>query len=142
MAAIQDFERLPITSVTPAQGAEETADINKVNAFFDLPTTGLVPPCGIASAPGAAAAWTSEPPNTTEGILVGPLQRAVSVLAKDASTDPCIPAAIADLENLESATAADVAASAGETTGGKSNLFGADIAYLNDFFQSQVLTSG
>jgi hypothetical protein len=142
IAAIEDFERLPITSVTPSQDAEATADVNEVNTFFGLPTTGTVPSCGVLSDGAAVAAWSSEPPDTTSGILVAPLQRAVSDLRSGAGSNPCTPAAIADLENLESATAADIAASAGETTGGTPSLFGAGIAFLNDFFQSPVLTSG
>ena len=119
IAAIEDFERLPITSVTPSQDAEATADVNEVNAFFGLPTTGTVPSCGVLLrmqlrvAAGAANLRTPRPASSSLRCSVPcPTRRS------GAGSNPCTPAAIADLENLGSATAADIAASAGETTGG------------------------
>jgi hypothetical protein len=141
IAAIEDFEKLPITSVTPSEDAEGNADFQVVNTFFDLPGATDVPSCTNDPGSPAAAAWSSEPANTTSGILLGPLERAVSNLEPRINTNSCFPAAIADLQSLESATRADIVASSAETTGRGSNLYGAEITYLNVLFGTDVLTA-
>jgi hypothetical protein len=80
-------------------------------------------------------AWNTEPHDSTSGIAVAPLRRALADLARQLRLHPDgYPAAIADLRNLASATTADIAASASEFTGGRGTTYGAEIAYLNVFF--------
>lgn len=143
ISSIEDIERLPITSVTPAQDAEFDSDAKVVNAFFDLTPKAVVASCGPDNAPAtaeAAAAWFSEPGTTSSGVVVQPLETAVRDLetqeAEDSTGTSCYPAAIDDLENLESASSAEIAASAGEGTGNDaaSSPIGAEIDYLNEFF--------
>jgi hypothetical protein len=138
IAAIENFETLPLTDNTPAQQARGAADLTKIDRFFRVP---VLTACGVASGAAgraAAAAWDTEPRGISSGIVVGPLRRALADLAQQVKTHPagtsCYPAATADLRNLESATRADIAASAVETTGRGYNLYGAEIAYLNYFF--------
>ena len=140
IAAIENFETLPLTGSTPAQSARAAADLTKIDRFFHVP---LLKACGMASGAAgrtAATAWDTEPRGTSSGIAVGPLRRALADLARQLRTHPagtsCYPAATADLRNLESATKADIAASAAETTGRGYNLYGAEIAYLNYFFNA------
>ncbi len=141
IAAIEDFERLPITSVTPALNAEGGSDIELVNTFFGLPHTTTLDGCGAeqsASTKDAAVAWFTEPDNTTSGVTLGPLTTTVSDLetaeAEDPSGTACYPAAVDDLIGLEAATAADIASSGGPDGSHADNEFGAEIGYLNDFF--------
>jgi hypothetical protein len=138
VAAIENFERLPITDVTPAQDAEGNSDIALVNRFFDL---SQMVSCGFddsASTKDAAIAWFTEPDNTTSGITLGPVKTAVSDLEAAETNDPsmtaCYPAAVADLDDLETATAAAIAASGAPGGNHANTTFGAEIGYLNDFF--------
>jgi hypothetical protein len=141
IAAIEDMERLPITSVTPAQSAEFQSDESLVDDFFRL---GHSPPsCGpdtsTATAP-AAAAWFTEPHDTTSGVAVSPLKTAVADLQRAVTEDPsgsgCYPAAIDDLVDLESATRADIAASEAPGDNHADTSFGDEIGYLNQFFST------
>jgi len=138
VAAIEDFERLPITNVTPAQDAEGNSDIALVNGFFGL---SQMVSCGLddsASTKDAALAWFTEPDNTTSGVAPGPLKTAVADLETAETEDPsetaCYPAAIDDLDGLETATAAAIAASGAPGGNHANTTFGAEIGYLNDFF--------
>ncbi len=137
-AAVEAFERLPITSVTPAQDAEANADIALVNQFFGLSQTRSCGPDQSASTKNAAVAWFSEPDNTTSGVTSGLLQTAASDLESAETEDPsataCYPAAVDDLAGLEVATQADIAASGAPGGNHANNSYGAEIGYLNDFF--------
>jgi hypothetical protein len=140
IAAIHGFESLPLTDTTPAQRRRADADVSKLDRFFHIPVLTM---CGVASGPAARAAaraWETEPDDSTSGIAVGPLRSALADLSRQLKLHPagtsCYPAAMADLRNLESATTADIAASAVEFTGGGGTVYGADIAYLNDFFNA------
>jgi hypothetical protein len=138
IAAIQNLGALPLTDNTPAQRARGAADISEVSRFFHVPplrTCGLT--SGIAAL-AAAAAWNSEPHNTTSGVNVASLRRAAADLARQVRLHlggtSCYPAAIADLRDLETATKANIAASSVEFTGGGGTRYGDEIAYLDTFF--------
>jgi hypothetical protein len=140
IAALRNFESLPLTGNTPAQLRRGDADVRKLGRFFGIP---LVGPCGTASGPAARAAaaeWKAEPRDDTSGIRAEPLRHALADLVRQLHAHPaktsCYPAAIADLSHLETATKADVAASAGEFNGRGGTEYGDDIAYLNDFFRA------
>jgi len=119
IAAIRDFESLPITGVTPELAARVNADTAEVNRFFGLhPTTGAAG-CN-ASGPGmtsAGKAWSREPGNTSSGVLVSPLMQATTDLERGMTTDSgdrsCYPTAIADLGSMESASRSEIAESSG-----------------------------
>ena len=113
------------------------AMIARISRFFYLR---LPENCGFASgtaAPAAVAAWRCEPHDSTSGIAIAPL-RGVADLQQQRRVHPsgtsCYPAALADLRYLESATRADIAASAAEFTGRGGTVYGADIAFLRFFF--------
>jgi hypothetical protein len=140
IAAINNLEQTPLSNITRAERRGAAADFSRIDRFFHLPA---VNNCGVASgtaARAAAAAWNTEPHNSTSGIAAAPLRRALADLAQQLSVHPagtsCYPAAIADLRNLESATKADIRASAVEFTGRGATVFGAEIAYLGVFFDA------
>jgi hypothetical protein len=140
IAAIRNLESIPLTSTTPAERHHAAADLAKLGRFFHAPRLG---PCGIAAgiaARAAVAQWNAEPHDSTSGIATGPLRHARTDLVLQLRAHPavtsCYPAAIADLTHLESATKADIAASAAEFTGHGSTEYGDDIAYLNVFFDA------
>lgn len=156
IAAIEDFERIPLTDVTPAQSAEANADATTVDAFFGMSGSAPGGGCGPTPTPAgmaAAAQWDAEPPTPSSGAVTAPLSRAAADLQQAVEADPadttCYPAAIDDLDRLASAPAADVAASGAAAVGSDTpaGLDGAAIAYLNDFFSvvgnssTDVLTS-
>ena len=120
--AIRDFERLPITSVTPAQNRQGTKDWNVVNQFFGfVPTTKTFygSPTGRA-AHAAAVAWGKQPSDTSHGVSIFELRVAAADLAAAVAARPKLAPlylpAIADLQLLESASRAQVAASNPSTT--------------------------
>jgi hypothetical protein len=116
-------------------GSVGEADATELAAFFDLPATAMDTACGSAFGTSAAAAWDREPANNTSGIIVGPLEQAAADLKQKINTNSCFPAVIADLESLESAKRAEVAASnLNLVTFDGSDLVGAEIAFLNGLF--------
>jgi hypothetical protein len=147
IAAIKDYETLPDTDFTDADAVEARRDSAVILPFFGL--TGSDQSlsggnCNVSwpTAIAATKAWVTEPANTSSGIIVGPLQEAVTYLQQGLTTDSCdksdYPAAIADLQNLESASSADIAASSGLVPSGAyviHTLIGDEIAYLDEFFQ-------
>jgi hypothetical protein len=147
IAAIEDFETLPDSDFTPADAAEARKDGAVILPFFGISESGPSPSYGDCNVPwpndiAATKAWATEPPNTSSGVIVGPLQAAVTHLQQGLTTDACdepaYPAAIADLQNLESASSADIAASSGLVPSGAyliHTLIGDEIAYLDEFFQ-------
>jgi hypothetical protein len=144
IAAIEDFEHLPITDVTRAQDAEAGRDFKKVNTFFDLsrlPWSGI---CGASGPQGMAAAmnWLKEPVGTSFGVIPGPLRTAAADLQEAMNVSPtankyCYPAVIADLEALESASKADIERCFRNSPGRgqeASGLDDAEIVYVDYFF--------
>jgi hypothetical protein len=131
VTAIKRFESMPITGVTPAISDQETAQIATINTFFGLPPTPWPGECE-SSGPGvraAATAWGSEPAQSGTGVVVAPLAKAVNDLRRGLTTDrgdtSCYPAAIIDIQNLESATRTDLS---------REVPYGDEIGYLNQFF--------
>lgn len=143
IAAITGFAAIPITGVTSAESARARTDVARVDRFFGLRhnpwekgclTSGL----GIQ---GAARAWQEEPTGISSGILIAPLQNAAADLTAGLKTDhgdrSCYPAAIEDLENLESATKSEVVRSSRSWSFGDHSAtvsVSAEIAYLHGFF--------
>jgi hypothetical protein len=131
IAAIKKFETMPITDVTPVIGATETAEIAIIDRFFDLPPSTWSGECD-SSGPGkqaAATAWETEPVQRVTEVAIAPLKKAVTDLKRGLVTDTgdksCYPAAIADLQSLESARSADMT---------RNIPYGNEIGYLNSFF--------
>ncbi len=139
IAAIKTFESMPITDVTPVIDAQENAQIATINRFFGLPPSPWPGECD-SSGPGkraATAEWEKEPIQSLAGVAVGPLKKAVTDLrrgrTKDRGDTSCYPAAIVDLQSLESATRAEMT---------KNIPFGYQIGYLNLFFQARQYVLG
>ncbi len=145
IAAIEDIERLPITGVSAAQSAQFTADEATVTAFFDVPSLVSCMPVEDTDTDQAATEWLSEPDNTSSGVVIGPLVAAANDLQEAERADPsatgCYPAAIDDLQGLESASPADIAGSAASGDNHADTPSGAEIAYLNVFFTSNESAS-
>jgi hypothetical protein len=140
---INAYEKIPITSVTPAQDVQANTDIAAVNTFFDIPPGAGQRQCAPPEpgADAATAAWMTEPTMTSSGVDVPALRTAVADLeqaqARDSGATSCYPAAIADLQNLETATPAAIAQSSAAALSGGSSvaaLTGDEITYLNVFF--------
>jgi hypothetical protein len=141
IAALMDYGRLPDTGFTAALNARASADSAVVNAFFHATPDAMG--CFTLIGPEALKAmraWDTEPTNTTHGVRVAPLRRARTDLKHGLSSDKadtaCCPAAIADLQGLDSATPSQIAASSTDTHQVSiiGNLDGYRIAYLNAFF--------
>jgi hypothetical protein len=135
------FEGMPMTGVTPAIGAQEDAQIATINSFFGLhpALTAIGGEC-TAVGPGkkpAASAWATEPVQSLTGVSVAPLKRAVLDLRHGRTTDKgdlsCYPAAIVDLQNLESTTRQEMA---------RNVLVGYEIGHLNQFFENRQYVLG
>jgi hypothetical protein len=133
IAVIKSLESLPLTDNTHAQIRRGRVDLGKISRFFHVRHLGS---CAVSSGMAgraAAAQWSREPSNAVSGVAVRPLLRALADLTEQVRAHPpgtsCYPAAIADLNNLKSATMADIAATRAHWTA-----YAADIAYLNVFF--------
>jgi hypothetical protein len=137
IARLQNYASLPDAMLTPAQSAEATADVDQLNTFFGV--TSAEDDCQLGGGTPAASAWATEPTGTSSGVDVAALQQAAAALGQQTGLDAC-PAGVDDLKALESASAAQVAASAG--SGNVPTVVGDEIAYLNALFQTNVLTSG
>jgi len=85
----------------------------------------------------AASAWATEPVQSLTGVSVAPLKRAVLDLRHGRTTDTgdlsCYPAAIVDLQNLESTTRQEMA---------RNVLVGYEIGHLNQFFENRQYVLG
>lgn len=144
IAAIEDFEGIPLTDATPAQSAEANADAAAVDAFFGLAGSAPGGSCGptpTAAGEAAATQWDSEPTSAAGGVVPGPLEQAAGILQQAVDADPsttgCYPAAVDDLDRLAAAPASDIAASQQAATsapGTPAALDDAAIGYLNEFF--------
>lgn len=154
---IVKFGELPDAMMTPAQSKQFTADITAISSFLGFKkspwTTGCV--SHGAEARAAAQAWSKEPHGTNKGILKSLLRAAAADLTRglriDAGDRSCYPAAIEDLDNLQTATAAEIAATPNADRGsfkdpGAVQVAWADILWLDDWFaftgrDAGVLTS-
>jgi hypothetical protein len=142
---IESFERVPITSETKQQILESHRDWSALNAFFDVEASEAR--IFLNDAPAGALFhragryFDSEPTGLHEGVRVGPLKSAVSALRLEASAQGprgvLYDAAIADLNNLQSAGVAQIAASGSNLL----NPYRQDIDYLNILFETQRLQS-
>jgi hypothetical protein len=137
ISAIRSFERIPLTSVTPAQRRQAAKDVAFVNSFFGIGHAQLVVLARVPSGPGYIAAkkgWEREPPGIEDGVDVPHLMDAVAALERASSKHPVQAllnaAAISDLRDLESATATDIAS----IRRNPDSRIGAEVAFLNSFF--------
>jgi hypothetical protein len=140
IAAIEDFERIPITGVTASDLEETEKDWSEIADFFALPTMRGGPRCStprISTINPAVEQWSSEPAGISSGVRPGPLLAAATDLEAEIGADPggttCFPAAIADLESLAPVTRAAIATS-GRLESNHCSLVGDEIAYLDAFF--------
>lgn len=137
ISAIRSFERIPLTSVTPAQRRQAAKTVAFVNSFFGIGHVQLALLARIPSGPGyiaATKAWEREPPGIEDGVDVPHLMDAVAALERASSKQPMQAlldvGAISDLRSLESATAADIAS----IRRNPDSRIGAEVAFLNSFF--------
>jgi hypothetical protein len=151
IAAIKNFESIPLTSVTPEEGRQAMRDLSSINSFFGIDQHEQALLDRVPSGHHyivAARAWAKEPAGTTSGVSVELLKTAHAALEANSSEDPSLAplyaAATSDLQNLESASKAAIAA----TQRNPDDLLGAEIVYLNAFFgfasdsQAPVLEGG
>jgi hypothetical protein len=143
ITTLEGFERIPITSETTAQMADSHRDWSTLNAFFDVgteqakillhdaPTGSLFRKAGIS--------YGDEPAGIRSGVNPRLLKAAVVDLRQESIDEGpraiLYRAAIADLSNLESASAAAVVESSGHLL----NPYRQDIDYLNALFETQRL---
>ncbi len=144
IATIRDFEDIPLTSESPSQMKDARRDWSRLNAFFKIgPAQAAVlmddGPLG-AYYDMARKAFRGEPQRNRDGVDSTLLKLAVSDLQDEELKQPTrvvvYVAAIDDLENLEGASASEIASSAS----GLDNPYGQDILYLNVFFKTTRLT--
>jgi hypothetical protein len=143
IATMEGFERIPITSETPAQMTAARRDVAALNTFFEVTPREVAIlnhdlPAG-AYFVAARRAFEREPSGVHHGVIVAALQSVVAYLQR-ASTAPAsrsilYTAAIVDARGLEGATISEVAASERSLL----NPYGQDIDYLNVFFRTDRL---
>ena len=141
IAVLKDLETLPDANVSPAQVGEYDRWTAELDNFFDTPASTRSQSCVenvTAQSRAAALMWSQEPAGTSSGVDLSPLQEALGDLKEAAAGTPCYAAAITDLQGLETATAAEVAATAVFTApqSEATMLIGGRIDYLNLFFQT------
>jgi hypothetical protein len=143
IATLNNFESIPITSETTAQMAASHRDWSMLNVFFDVGTSQAkillddVPSGSLFR--DARISYGDEPAGLHSGVNLRLLRAAVIDLRSEASDEGpravLYVAAIADLTNLESASAATIATSGGSLL----NPIRQDVYYLNTLFESQRL---
>jgi hypothetical protein len=140
---IEGFERIPITSETPAQMSASHRDVAALNVFFDVSAHDVAVlnedlPAG-ANYVAARRDFEQEPVGVRRGVKVDALKGVVADLERASKTQPSrsilYTSAIVDARNLERATTNDVATS-GRTL---LNPYGQDVYYLNVFFRTERL---
>jgi hypothetical protein len=140
---IEAFESIPITSETKDQMLESHRDWSLLNAFFDVGTSEARTllddvPAG-AFFDRARRYFDNEPAGLHDGVRVSQLRSAVTALRLEASAQSpravLYDAAIADINNLQSASAAQIAASNSNLL----NPYRQDIDYLNVLFEADQL---
>jgi hypothetical protein len=143
ITTIEAFERIPITSETKTQMLDSHRDWSALNAFFDVGTSDARVLMDDAPAgtffDRARHFFEQEPAGLHSGVGVAVLKSAVGALRMEAeaqnSRAVLYDAAIADLNNLQSASAAQIAASDLNLL----NPYRQDIDYLNDLFETERL---
>jgi hypothetical protein len=140
---IEEFERIPITSETTTQMTDSHRDWSMLNAFFGVGTGQAR--ILLDDAPEgslfrqARVSYGDEPAGIHRGVNLRLLKAAVVDLRRESSDQGSRAilylAAIADLSNLEGATAATVSTSSGDLL----NPYRQDIDYLNTLFETQRL---
>jgi hypothetical protein len=143
ITTIEAFERIPITSETKEQMLDSHRDWSALNAFFDVGMSEARVLMDDAPAGAffdrARDYFDQEPPGLHGGVRVYFLKSAVSALRSEAaaqkSRSVLFDAAIADLRNLQSASAAQISASSTSLL----NPYRQDIDYLNDLFETERL---
>jgi hypothetical protein len=144
ITTLENFESIPITSETTAQMTDSHRDWSTLNAFFDVGTSQAK--ILLNDAPSgslfrqARISYGDEPAGLDNGVNRELLKSAATDLRREASDEGprevLYVAAIADLNNLQSASAATIAAS-GENL---LNSYRQDIDYLNALFETERLT--
>jgi hypothetical protein len=140
---IESFESIPITSETNGQMLESHRDWSLLNAFFDVGANEARSLLDDAPAGAlfdrARRYFDNEPAGLHEGVRVDLLRSAVTALRLEASAQGpravLYDAAIADLNNLQSASGAQIAASNSNLL----NPYRQDIDYLNVLFETERL---
>jgi hypothetical protein len=143
ITTIEAFEGIPITSETKVQMLDSHRDWSALNAFFSVGTSEARVLMDDAPAGAffdrARHYFDQEPAGLHGGVLVGLLKSAVSALRREAGAQSSravlYDAAIADLNNLQSASAAQIAASNSNLL----NPYRQDVDYLNDLFETERL---
>ena len=141
ITTIEAFESIPITSETKKQMLYSHRDWTTLNAFFDVGSSEARvltddAPTG-AFFDRARDYFGQEPPGLRDGVRDEFLKSAVSALRREAAAQKpravLYAAAIADLNNLQSASATHIAASSLSLL----NPYRQDIDYLNDLFETE-----
>lgn len=145
IVTIKAFERIPLTSETPAQVRASHRDWSALNAFFDVTLSEAAVldnevPSG-AQYDAAVTAWLREPSGVHSGLNVSSLKIAVSMMRAVRSARPqraiLYQAALVDARSLEHADARDIAHSGASLL----NPYRQDIFFLNVFFRASRLES-
>jgi hypothetical protein len=143
ITTLEAFESIPITSETKTQMLDSHRDWSAMNAFFDVGASEARilmddAPTG-AFFDRARHLFDQEPAGLYSGVRVAALRFAVSALRMEAesqnSRSVLYDAAIADLNNLQSASTAQIATSNLNLL----NPYRQDIDYLNDLFETERL---
>lgn len=143
IATLEKFESIPITSETAAQMIDSHRDWSMLDTFFDVGAGQAkvllddVPSGSLFRQ--ARISYGDEPAGLHNGVNLRLLKAAVVDLRREASDEGSravlYVAGIADLSNLQSATAASIATSGGSLL----NPYRQDIDYLNALFETQRL---
>ncbi len=144
IATLENFERIPITSETTTQMTDSHRDWSVLNTFFGVGAEQAT--ILLDDAPAgpyfrqARISYGDEPAGIRSGVNQRLLRAALVDLRRESSAvgsrAVLYVAAIADLSNLEDASAAAVVMSSGNLL----NPYRQDIDYLNALFETQRLT--
>jgi hypothetical protein len=143
ITTLEKFEKIPITSETSAQMSDSHRDWSTLNTFFDVGAGQAK--ILLDDAPSgslfrqARISYGDEPAGIHNGVSKKLLRAAVVDLRSETRDEGpravLYVAAIADLNNLDSADAATISTSSGNLL----NPYRQDIDYLNALFQTQRL---
>lgn len=143
IATLERFENIPITSETTTEMSDSHRDWSALNTFFDVGA--LQARVLLDDAPSgslfrqALISYGDEPAGIHNGVNRRLLEAAVADLRRESSDEGprgvLYVAAIADLTNLESASAKTVVTSSANLL----NPYRQDIVYLNALFETQRL---
>jgi hypothetical protein len=143
IATLDNFEAIPITSETTTQMTDSHRDWSKLNAFFEVGAREAkvlldkVPSGSLFRQ--ARISYDDEPSGLHSGVNLRLLKAAVLDLRREAGVERTravlYVAAIADLTNLQSASAPTIATSGGNLL----DPYRQDIDYLNVLFETERL---